>query len=146
MTLHMTSDEFAKSSKLFGFLDEAGRARMMAIAREEQHPAEAVICREGEAGEVFWVILEGEVHVRVEDVVGDKEVAVLGLGQFFGEISAVMAQPRSATVTASSDLRLLAFDRAPVMEILADYPKVKEIVGKVGLMRSEDTVEKLMSD
>ena len=146
MTLHMTSDEFAKSSKLFGFLDEAGRARMMDIAREEQQPSGTVICTEGEAGDVFWVILEGEVHVRVEDVVGDKEVAVLGPGQFFGEISAVMAQPRSATVTASTDLRLLAFDRAPVMEILADYPKVKEIVGKVGLMRSEDTVEKLMSD
>ncbi len=146
MALHMTSDEFAKSSKLFGFLDEAGRARMMAIAREEQQPAGTEICREGEAGDVFWVILEGEVHVRVEDVVGDKEVAVLGPGQFFGEISAVLAQPRSATVTASTGLRLLAFDRAPVMEILADYPKVKEIVGKVGLMRSEDTVEKLMSD
>lgn len=146
MTVTMTTEEFSKSSKLFGFLDEAGRARMMAIAREEQRSAGDEICKEGDAGEVFWVILEGEVKVRVEDVIGEKEVAVLGPGQFFGEISAVLAQPRSATVTANTDLRLLAFDRAPVMEILADYPKVKEIVGKVGLMRSEDTVEKLMSD
>lgn len=146
MTLQMTSEEFAKTSKLFAFLDDAGRARMMAIAREEARPAGECICKEGDAGDVFWVITGGSVQVTVEDVVDEKEVARLGTGQFFGEISAVMKQPRTATVTALEDVKLLAFDRDPVMEILADYPKVKEIVGKVGLIRSEDTVEKLMSD
>ncbi|MDF1562650.1 MAG: cyclic nucleotide-binding domain-containing protein [Deltaproteobacteria bacterium] len=142
----MTREEFAKASKLFGFLDDAGRQRMMAIAREEQYAAGSVICRELEAGAVFWVIQEGEVQVSVEDVLDEKEVATLGPRQFFGEISAILGQPRTATVVAKSDLVLLAFDRQPVLEILDDYPKVKEILGKVGLIRSEDTVEKLMSD
>ncbi len=142
----MSSEEFAKTSKLFGFLDDAGRARMMAIARQETRKAGEVVCVELEAGDTFWVIQSGEVQVSVEDVVGEKDVATLGARQFFGEISAVLGQPRNATVTAKTDLSLLAFDRAPVLEILKDYPKVKEILGKVGLIRSEDTVVKLMSD
>lgn len=146
MSISMSADEFAKSSKLFGFLDGAGRARLMAVAREESYPVGEVVCREGEAGEVFWVILSGKATVTVEDVVGEKKVAVLGRGNFFGEISAVLGEPRMATVTAEEPLVLLAFDRKPVVELLADYPKVREIVGKVGLMRSEDTVEKLMAD
>ncbi|RMG18883.1 MAG: cyclic nucleotide-binding domain-containing protein [Deltaproteobacteria bacterium] len=146
MSIQMDPEEFARSSKLFAFLDEAGRRRMMAVAREESFPAGHVVCREGEEGSVFWVILEGEVKVTVEDIASEKEVAVLGPGKFFGEISAVMEQPRTATVETTRPTRTLAFDRAPVMEILKDYPKVREIVGKVGLMRSEDTVQKLMSD
>ena len=144
--IHMTPEAFAKASKLFAFLDDAGRMRMMEAAREEIRPAGDCICREGDAGEVFWVITRGRVRVMVQDVVDQKEVAQLGAGQFFGEISAVMGQPRTATVTALEDVELLAFDRDPVMGILDDYPKVKEIVGKVGLMRSEDTVAKLMRD
>jgi CRP-like cAMP-binding protein len=146
MSISMSPDEFAKSSKLFGFLDEAGRARLMAAAREESYAAGETVCREGEAGEQFWVIVEGTADVVVEDVVGEKQVAKLGRGNFFGEISAVLGEPRMATVVAAEGLRLLAFDRGPVVEILQDYPKVREIVGKVGLMRSEDTVEKLMAD
>ena len=146
MSVEMNIKDFAKSSKLFGFLDDAGRQRMMAIARKETRSAKEVICQEMEAGETFWVILAGEVAVTGEDVVGEKEVARLGVRQFFGEVSAVLGQPRTATVTAATDLDLLAFDREPVLEILQDYPKVKEILGKVGLIRSEDTVEKLMAD
>lgn len=145
-TISMSPEELANTSKLFAFLDEAGRERMIDIAREETHAAGDVVCKELDRGSVFWVIVEGDVTVSVEDIVDEKEVAVLGKGQFFGEISAVMDQPRTATVTARTDLKLLAFDREPVMKILDDYPEVKEIVGKVGLIRSEDTVVKLMSD
>lgn len=146
MSISMTVDEFAKSSKLFGFLDEAGRERLMAVAREESFQGDETVCKEGESGDVFWVILEGKASVVVDDLAGEKKVATLGRGNFFGEVSAVLGEPRMATVVAEEPLRLLAFDRAPVMEILDDYPSVREIVGKVGLMRSEDTVEKLMSD
>jgi CRP/FNR family transcriptional regulator, cyclic AMP receptor protein len=146
MPISLSMEEFAKSSKLFGFLDDAGRQRLMDAAREERFDAGDVVCKEGEAGEVFWVILEGQARIMVEDIAEEKQVATLGPGQFFGEISAVLNQPRTATAIAESQLTTLAFDREPVLAVLADYPKVKEIVGKVGLMRSEDTVEKLMAD
>lgn len=146
MAIEMTAEDFAKSSKLFEFLDETGQNRLMDIAREESVGEGDVLCTEGELGEVFWVILEGEVRVDVDDFGEAKEVARLGAGQFCGEISGVLNQPRSATMTALSGLKLLAFDREPVLDILAEYPKVMDIVAKVGLMRSEDTVEKLMGD
>jgi CRP-like cAMP-binding protein len=74
--------------------------------------AGATIMREGDAGDLFYVIAEGEVHVTKHGV----EIARSGPGGYFGEIALLRDVPRTATVTAISDVRLLSLARRYFLE------------------------------
>ena len=54
------------------------------------------ICREGDPGDSFYIILSGSVEVFVESI--DKQVAVRRAGEFIGEMSLLMGTPRTATL------------------------------------------------
>jgi small-conductance mechanosensitive channel/CRP-like cAMP-binding protein len=66
------------------------------------------LCREGEAGDSFYVIREGRVGIFVNDSAGHPvRAAQLEAGAFFGEMSLLTGAPRSATVTAETDVEVL---------------------------------------
>ena len=73
-------------------------------------PAGTVLFREGEAGTEMYVVQQGLVQVtkQVRDV--HKVVALLGPGEFFGEMALLNAKPRSATTTVIEDAKLLVID------------------------------------
>lgn len=144
LPLGLTLESFTRQSKLFEFLDEPGRQRMMDLAQRQVFPAGTRVVAEGEPGDSFFVILRGSVKVAVDDFGQEKQVATLGPGSFFGEIAVITAQPRSASVTAAAELELLRFDKVPVLDVLKAYPRVKELLAKMGVRRSEDTLEKMM--
>lgn len=135
----------SKGSRLFAFLDEAGQLRLAAAARLEQFKTGQVVFREGDEGGGLYVILGGQVAIDADDVGTQKRLTVLKDGMFFGEMSELTNQTRSATVTALTDLEVLAFDRPQVQAVMKDYPKLREVLGKVGLLRTEDTLKKMMS-
>lgn len=128
-------------SKLFNLLDEAGQKRLIAVAAEERHGLGTAIVTEGEFGDSFYVVIEGELSVRIGGIDAGSEVARLGPGAFFGEIAALLGEARSATVLALSGCRLLRFDGPRVQGILKDYPKVREVLVKLGLKRSEENLQ-----
>ena len=70
-------------------------------------PAGAEVVREGEGGEVFYLIASGQVDV----IHGGKLVATLGTGQYFGEIALLHDVPRVATCVARSDAELYELER-----------------------------------
>src|SRR5438552_2043871 len=127
--LDLAAQALVKGSKLFQFLDDAGRERLVRVARPETYQKGEVVVREGEISGSFYVIVKGQVSVDMDDGGVAKRLASLGEGMFFGEMAALMKQPRSATVTALSELELLAFDPEPVEAILQDYPKLRELLG-----------------
>ena len=74
------------------------------------YPPGAVLFREGEQGDEMYVVQSGEVEIsrnlRDEDTV----IAVVGAGEFFGEMAIVNNRPRSATATVKAEARLLVID------------------------------------
>jgi CRP-like cAMP-binding protein len=82
-------------------------------------PGESVV-REGDLGETMFVVLEGEGKV----VRRGKKVGTVLPGDFFGELAAIDAGPRSASVVAVTRLRVLRLFRRHLMAMLKDEPQV----------------------
>src|SRR5207302_8874449 len=113
-------------------------------SHRRQVKAGEVIFREGDAGGAFYVIAHGDVRVTADSLEGEKEIAKLGHGQFFGEMAVLNGDKRTATCTAVTDVQLVAFPSVAVEEVLAKYPAAREALHRVGVLRSEDTMQKLM--
>ncbi len=88
---------------------------------QEMHFAPgALMVREQEASERFFVIVEGEAEVYR----GDRRIASLKAGTHFGEMALLNRRPRSATVRAATPIRALASDREPLYEFLLQEPRI----------------------
>lgn len=97
---------FRRLKLLAGMTDEQ-IDRFAQLVEVEQVPQWAVIVKQGDCGQAMYVILEGELYVRLK--AGGKEtmLAKLEVGDFFGDISLFDRGPRSADVVAAVSSRLL---------------------------------------
>jgi CRP/FNR family transcriptional regulator, cyclic AMP receptor protein len=77
-----------------------------------------VLTREGRRGYEFFVIVEGEASCQVDD----REVATLGPGDFFGEMALLEQGTRSATVVATSTMKVLIVDSREFSGMLDEAP------------------------
>ncbi|HEY8631533.1 MAG TPA: cyclic nucleotide-binding domain-containing protein [Candidatus Limnocylindrales bacterium] len=96
---------------------------LAAIARravEVDFAADHVIARQGEIGTGFFVIVEGQVRV-VRD---GQELARLGPGDFFGEMSVIDGLPRVAQVATASYSRCLALASWEFERLIVDHPTI----------------------
>ena len=140
-------DAFIQKSKIFSLLDEEGRARLARIAQEIDYPAGTVIMREGEEGDAFYCTLSGTLRVKAHDYAeNDKHVATLIGGSVFGEIAALTGEPRTATVTAQTEVKALKFEIVAVFGVLKDYPAVLAELNRLGIHRTEDLLTKVMEE
>lgn len=99
-------------------------------------PAGDVLTREGTPGREFYVIVEGKAKVTL----GDKEVATLGAGDFFGEMAIVDQGPRAATVTAETPMRLYLVDHQPFWTMVHTAPSVAQNVMRALAQRLREAV------
>lgn len=143
-TVHDALLHFAQNSKLLSLLDRPGLLRLARIGALQAYATDAVIVHQGALGDTFYLIVRGQVRVLVEEAGG--EVARLGPGMFFGEIGVMTRQPRSATVQTCEASELISFPRDPVMTVLQNYPLVREVIGSVGLQRSEANLQRALDD
>jgi CRP-like cAMP-binding protein len=104
------------------------------VVKEVRHPKGTVIAREGDPGVGLFVIVEGDAEVAI----GGKRMAKLGPGDFFGEIALLDGGPRSATVNALSDLKLLGLTEWVFRGLLQEHPSiaVKTLESMAGRLRS----------
>jgi CRP-like cAMP-binding protein len=103
---------------LFSGFSEDELRRVADLSRMVEVPAGTMVTQMGEPGDSFFVIIDGSVAVRTPVGVGDQ----LEPGDFFGEMSLVDGEPRSATITATTDLRLLIVDRSHFWRLLDETP------------------------
>ena len=93
--------DLLRNIRLFSDLDEKDLESLADEFNERRFSAGDKIALEGEGGLMFFVVESGEASVEVQ---GD-EVATIGAGESFGEIALIDRRPRTATVTAVTDLK-----------------------------------------
>ncbi|MCD4686973.1 MAG: Crp/Fnr family transcriptional regulator [Anaerolineae bacterium] len=105
---------------LFAGLDESALAPLVAAARQVTLGAGEILCKQGAPGSTMFMVLDGRLKVFIQGP--DEQEIVLdiaGPDNVIGELSLIDGQPRSATIEALSDCTLLALDRDPFMQHLA---------------------------
>ena len=95
--------ELIKKVPLFSKLSKKGLEEVAHIADELDLRKGKMMAEEGDRGREFFVLLEGEADVTK----GDKSINTMHEGDFFGEIALVTKMPRTASVTATTDVRVL---------------------------------------
>lgn len=130
-------------SHLFKSLDDTGRDELAAVASVLTVGQGDVIIQESSDGTSFYVLLDGAVSVSSERNGKPVHLADLGQGAVLGEVALLTGEPRTATVVALRECRLLTFAEPAIHDILERYPKVKELLVRVLVHRAKDTVEKL---
>jgi small-conductance mechanosensitive channel/CRP-like cAMP-binding protein len=104
-------------------------------------PGESVVQR-GAQGEELFIVSAGQASVLVDAEGTETEVARLGVGEFFGEMSLLTGDPRSATVKAVTDLSLLVLDKAAMRTVFQHNQELIEQVGRVVQHRKADLAVK----
>ena len=112
--------ELLKSVPLFAGCSKAELRRLASIADEIDLRAGTVLTREGRTGHEFFVLIDGTVSV----VKSGRKVAVLGAGDWLGEIALLTKAPRTATVTATSPLRTLVITDREFRQLVSEVPTI----------------------
>jgi CRP-like cAMP-binding protein len=113
-------DQLLTDTPLFSACPPTELAQVAKLCTLARVPAGRVLAREGEFGHEFFVVASGSAVVSVND----SRVAVLGPGEFFGEIALLDGGPRTATVTAETDLAVEVISQRDFFTLLTNTPTV----------------------
>ncbi len=120
-------DTKVQALKQIPLFEDLSHKELVELARRTEDmevPAGKVLCKEGELGHEFFVIVEGEAEVTRRG----KHLATDTSGDFFGEISLLENSERVATVTAKTCLRFFVLTGRDFRHLLDENPKVERKV------------------
>jgi len=106
--------------QLFSACSKRDLARIAALCAEVEVSAGTVLIRQGEPGHEAFVIEQGKARATVRG----KRGRTMGPGECFGELALLHSAPRSATVTAETDMHLVVLGSREFSTLLEDVPGV----------------------
>jgi CRP-like cAMP-binding protein len=119
--------ELLHSMDIFAELPNEDLSKIARLLKEHKVRENELVFAQGDAGDSLYVVLQGRVRIATSDSFGRERVlAFYGPGEFFGDMAVLTGAPRSATATASTDLRLLQLRKDDFDTLLAT---------SVGIMR-----------
>jgi NTE family protein len=122
---------------IFSFLGRNELAAVQELFVEETHQKGDLICRQGDEGDTFYVVLDGELDVLVGEGAGHV-IAVLKRGDFFGEMALLQGGKRTASVAVGRRARLLSLHRAAFNSLFLKSPKALEYFTRILCKRLAD--------
>jgi CRP-like cAMP-binding protein len=113
--------ELLKRAPLFAHCTKKELGSIALVADEIDVREGKALTTEGDNGREFFVLIEGNADVRRKG----RKVNTMGAGDFFGEISLVAHRPRTATVTATSPVRVLVVTDRAFRELMRKMPSIQ---------------------
>ncbi|MFO7591732.1 MAG: cyclic nucleotide-binding domain-containing protein [Acidimicrobiia bacterium] len=117
----LTTDERLAQIPLFAGLSKKELAAVSGLATRLDLPAGKELTKQGETGNEFLIILDGEVDVIIDGNV----VATRGSGDYFGEIALLSERPRTATVVAKTPIAIEVIGRREFRALVDDQPAIE---------------------
>ena len=111
---------FLRNVPLFAGMPPGDLSHLAGIAEEVVYSAGEAIIHQSDHGDAMFLIVEGEVRVHR----GEAKLAMLTSKDYFGEMSILDGEPRSASVTALTDCLLIRINQADFHAILSQHFKV----------------------
>ncbi len=112
--------DLLRRTALFAKCTKAELVEVALTSDEQEAPKGDSLTEEGRRGREFFVVVEGAVTVRR----GGRKLADLGPGDWFGEIAILTYEPRTATVTATSAVRLLVISDRAFRRVVETTPRI----------------------
>jgi CRP/FNR family transcriptional regulator, cyclic AMP receptor protein len=119
-----TKVQALKGAPLFEGLSKKELTQLARVSEDLEIPKGATLTKEGDIGHEFFVIVEGETQVKRKG----RSLGTRGAGDFVGEIALLEQVPRTATVTAKTDLRVFVLTHTDFLHLLEENPKVERKV------------------
>jgi CRP-like cAMP-binding protein len=108
---------------LFERFDDEERALLASQLEEIAFPAGSLIFRRGDPGDAIYIVASGEVEIYLEDSLGERIVfETVKAGDFFGELSLLDGDPRSASAQALVETKALKVDRDDLGLLFTRHP------------------------
>jgi uncharacterized membrane protein len=107
---------------------------------EKRYRAGEVVFDQGDAGDAMFIVAEGQLNIYLPGEASRRvSLKDIGRGEFFGELALFDDQPRSASVLATTDVALLALDRATLAAYLERRPRAAMAIFKMMAARLRQT-------
>ncbi len=110
---------FLRQFPLFADLQTSTLSEVADKMMVDEAQAGDIVIRQGDPGELFYLIRSGRVEVVIEDRGQPRTVAELGEGQYFGEAALLRDEPRNATVVARANCVFYTLGKAEFKDVLA---------------------------
>jgi len=134
---------FFKRVPLFANLSPSDIKQVAASAQEESFSDGVTIAREGEPGDVMFIIVSGEVRVFTTKERKEVEIARPKAGEYVGEMALISKEPRIASMATIGDVRALCLDQKSFESLLRDRPDASLVVIQVLCERLKEVSNRL---
>jgi small-conductance mechanosensitive channel/CRP-like cAMP-binding protein len=143
--IHRLSDSLEKVY-LFESLSPDERRLIAENLEEMRYAKNELIIREGDAGDSFFTIEQGEVEVFVTSLSGTKKsLTILSVGDFFGEIALLTGERRTASVQALTEVRVFRLKKDSFKTVLETRPDILDQIGGI-LSKRKDQIASLLAE
>lgn len=116
---------------LFDALDDDTRTRLADRLRYAPFTRGEAMTRQGAEGHWLYMMCSGEASVRVATEGVEKEIACLGPGNFFGEMSLMTGARRTATIVATTDVECYRLDKHAFQDVIRERPELAEGISAI---------------
>lgn len=137
--------DIIQSSHLFKSLDDDGRRELIESGYVVSYEPGETLMKQGDHGAVMYLVMHGSISVETAKGAGGSiHLAELGRGACIGEVGVLTGSPRTATVKAIDEVKVIAFEKHRVQRVIDAHPKVRKLLEAMIEGRARDTVEKLI--
>lgn len=122
-----------RACPLFAALTDDQLSSVIRASHIESYGDGAAVFEEGDRGDAAYVVMAGNVDIRVGGEAGQNTVATVGPGELLGEIAAFTEMPRTASIVVKQTAALMKIEQSTIRKLVGESPEIANtIIGELG--------------